>query len=248
MKKPSLLTRINLLTRAIIFLILLVVTLAPYSVLCLMAFIFPLRVRYAMVTGWTRLMVWFLRKICSLEYDIEGLENIPKDRNGIVLSKHQSTWETFLLPSLFPLSAIITKRELTWVPCFGWGLVASEPIAINRSDKSSAMEQILTKGKQALDQGRWIIIFPEGTRIAPGSAGNYRSGGARLAIHAGNYPIIPVAHNAGYFWRKGQFAKKPGTIKVVIGPAIETKGRTPEDIMDEVKDWIETTAKRIGGE
>ncbi|MEO8400542.1 MAG: lysophospholipid acyltransferase family protein [Gammaproteobacteria bacterium] len=185
-----------------------------------------------------------MKVICQIDYHVEGLENIPKNRNGVVLCKHQSTWETFFLPSFFHQAAIIVKRELLWVPFFGWGMATIDPIAINRSDKANAMQQVISKGKKCLAAGRWILMFPEGTRIAPGKIGNYRMGGARLAVSAG-CPVIPVAHNAGRFWPKGKFLKKPGTIQMVIGPVIETAGRTPEDVMAEVKAWIETTILKI---
>ena len=149
------------------------------------------------------------------------------------------------MPGLFEAPAIITKRELLWVPFFGWAFATIEPIAINRSDKATAMEQVITKGKKCLEQGRWVLVFPEGTRIPWGKIGKYRLGGARLAIAAGGYPILPVAHNAGYFWGKNTFIKKPGTVRVVIGPLIETKDRTPEAVTEEVKNWIENTILRI---
>jgi len=243
----KLLKQFNLFLRSLIFLILFCVIIFPYSILCLMAMIFPLRVRYAMVSGWTGWMIWLLKVTCRVDYKIEGLENIPKDQACVVLSKHQSTWETLILPTLFHETAIIIKRELLWLPCFGWGLMVIDPIAINRSKKSSAMEQILTKGKRCLEQGRCILIFPEGTRMPVGTVGNYRPGGARVAINAGGYPIIPVAHNAGRYWPKRKFIKLPGTVHMVIGKPIETKNRQPEEVTEEVKNWIESTMKRIDG-
>ena len=215
-----------------------------YSFICVLAYPFPFRIRYKMIAEFVGMNIWFLKVICRVNYRIEGLENIPKDRVGIVLSKHQSTWETFLLPRLFRHSAIILKRELLWVPFFGWGLRLVDPIAINRSAKSNAMEQIIEKGKKALDSGRFIIIFPEGTRIPYGKVGNYRSGGARLAVATG-YPVIPVAHNAGRYWSKRGILKYPGTIRVVIGAPIETKGRKHEEVLAEVKNWIESTVKKL---
>jgi 1-acyl-sn-glycerol-3-phosphate acyltransferase len=244
MKKLSLLQKIKYFISACIFALILFGTVIPYSFLCLIALIFPLRVRYAMVMAWNRLLIWSLRVFCGINYHLEGAENIPKDRNGVVLSKHQSAWETFFLPEFFHQAAIIVKQELMWIPFFGWGLLSIEPIAINRKEKSSAMEQILKKGKNALDQGRWVLMFPEGTRIAPGNTGNYRQGGARLATHTG-YPIIPVAHNAGHYWPRRGFLKRPGTVHVVIGPLIETKNRSADEVLAEAKNWIETTMKRI---
>jgi 1-acyl-sn-glycerol-3-phosphate acyltransferase len=131
-----------------------------------------------------------------------------------------------------------------WLPFFGWGLATIDPIAINRSKKTNAMEQIIKKGKVCLDAGRWILVFPEGTRIPYGKVGHYKAGGARLAVTTG-YPVIPVAHNAGRYWSKRGFIKKPGTVQMVIGPLIETKNKTPDEVLAEVKDWIEGTIKKI---
>src|SRR3990167_3746852 len=234
----------NLLIRSLLFTVILIVIIIPYSFLCLCSLPLPLRYRCILVMSWTNLMIWILKVICRVNYEVRGLKNIPKDRNSIILSKHQSTWETFFLPGLFGQPAIILKRELFWVPFFGWGLAVIDPIAINRRDSSSAMEQIISKGKRCLDAGRWILVFPEGTRIPYGKIGNYRLGGARLAVATG-YPVLPIAHNAGRFWEKRTFIKKPGTIQVVIGPLIETKNRKPEEVMEQVKNWIEETIVQI---
>jgi 1-acyl-sn-glycerol-3-phosphate acyltransferase len=185
-----------------------------------------------------------LKKICHIDYRIEGIENIPKDQHGILMCKHSSAWETFFLPLYFHTPAAIAKRELAWVPFFGWGLIVMDPIFINRKNKRSAMQQIIEKGRRCLQAGRWIMVFPEGTRVPYGTVGHYRLGGARLAAETG-YPILPIAHNAGRFWPRRSFIKRPGTITVVIGPLIESKGRSPEDLLAETKDWIETTMKRL---
>lgn len=237
MKKYS---TLNLFIRSCLFSLFMITTTFFYSFICLAAWLLPLRYRYALVMSWNRLNLWALKIICHIRYTIKGLENVPADRNGIILSKHQSAWETLFLPTHFFEPAIIIKRELLWIPFFGWGLATLQPIAINRNQKSSAMAQILQQGKQYLDRGRWVLVFPEGTRIAPGKVGNYRTGGARLAVHTG-YPILPIAHNAGYFWSKRQFIKQPGTIQVVLGPLIETKNRKPEEVLAEAKAWIEET-------
>ena len=157
-----------------------------------------------------------------------------------------STRETFLLPTLFHQAAIILKKELLWVPFFGWGLAIIDPIVINRKNCKSAMDQVLQQGKKCLSEGRWILVFPEGTRIAPGAPSKFHLGGARLAV-AAEAPVIPVAHNAGEHWPKRGFLKIPGTIQVVIGPLIETKGRSPEEVMQEVKIWIETETAKVSG-
>lgn len=244
MKMKSRLHKINMFLRSLFFVIFLPLYTIPYSFICMSCWVLPFRLRYKVIMAWTGIMVWMLKHVCYIEYRIEGLENIPKDRNGIILSKHQSTWETFFLPTLFHESAIILKRELLWIPFFGWGLAIIEPIAINRKAGSSAMEQIIKKGRKCLQRGRWILVFPEGTRIAPRKQGKYRIGGARLATTTG-YPVVPVAHNAGTYWPKNGFIKKPGTIRVVIGPLIETKDKKPEDVLEQAKNWIEKTMTRL---
>lgn len=246
MKKYSHLQRINIVLRSLIFTIFMSTFTFFYSFFCVAANILPFRCRYAIIMFWNKAIVSALKIICKVDYKIEGLEHIPKDRTGIILCKHQSTWETFMVPTLFHHAAIILKKELLWVPFFGWGLAIIDPIAINRKDPTSAMDQIIAKGKKCLGEGRWILVFPEGTRIAAGHTGKYRLGGARLAT-ATDAPIIPVAHNAGRHWPKRGFIKTPGTIRLVIGQLIETEGRTSEDVMDEAKTWIEKTVKEIGG-
>jgi 1-acyl-sn-glycerol-3-phosphate acyltransferase len=208
------------------------------------AFVLPLRYRHALIRGFLRVYIWVLAKVCHITYKVEGLENIPKHGCAVVLSKHQSTWETFFLPLIFHDPAVIIKRELLWMPFFGWGLASTDPIAINRSDKSSAMQQLITKGKKCLDDGRWVIVFPEGTRVPSGHVGHYKLGGPRLASATG-YPVIPVAVNSGRFWPRRRFIKQPGTVHVVIGPVIQSQGRTPAEILDLAKTWIETTVTRL---
>lgn len=241
----SWLNKINLFLRSLLFSVTMIVVTIPYSFLCLFAGItMPLHYRCRIIQWWTSGVIWLLKVCCQVNYTVEGLENIPKNRNGIIFSKHQSTWETFYLQSTFPDMAIILKRELCWVPFFGWGLATTSPIAINRGKTSTAMQQIFTQGKKCLDQGRWVLIFPEGTRIPYGKVGNYKQGGARLAIETG-YPIIPIAHDAGRYWPKRSFIKKPGTIRVVIGPLIESEGYTAEELTEKAKSWIEETIHRL---
>ena len=246
MKKHSHCQRISIVLRSLIFTVFMATFTFFYSFLCVAANVLPFRCRYAIIMAWNKIIVGALKIICRVDYKIEGLENIPKDRTGIILSKHQSSWETFMIPTLFPNAAIILKKELLWVPFFGWGLAIIDPIAINRKDSKNAMEQVISQGKKCLANGRWILVFPEGTRISAGQTGKYRLGGARLA-HATHAPIVPVAHNAGRHWPKRGFIKKAGTITMVIGKPIETEGRTPEDINEEAMSWIEKTVKEIGG-
>jgi 1-acyl-sn-glycerol-3-phosphate acyltransferase len=244
MQRNSWLHRTNIFIRSLFFTVFVAIYIFFYSFISVALFPFPLRYRFICIMAWTRSIIWLLQKLCYINYEVEGWENIPKDRNGIIMCKHQSTWETFFIPGHFYEPAIILKRELLWIPFFGWGLATIDPIAINRNAKRSAMDQIISKGKKCLDAKRWILVFPEGTRMAPGQIGKYHMGGARLATNTG-YPILPIAHNAGRFWPKRGFLKKPGTVKVVIGPMIETKDRSSEDVLAETKSWIEETMRRI---
>jgi 1-acyl-sn-glycerol-3-phosphate acyltransferase len=165
--------------------------------------------------------------------------------NAIILSKHQSAWETIALRGILPFNqAWVLKRELMWVPIFGWALAMVNPIAINRKAGREAARQVITQGTQRLEQGRYVIIFPEGTRVAPGERKKYGHGGAMLAEKSG-YPIIPIAHNAGVFWRRRGLKKYPGTIQVVIGPRIETQGLSMKEIHQRVEDWIESTVESL---
>lgn len=235
---------INLFFRSLLFSIFSLTSIFFYSFIILFSLLLPLRYRHVLIRFFLQTYINVLKGLCGIDYEIEGLENIPQNRNGVVLCKHQSTWETFMLPLLFHDSAVIAKRELLWIPFFGWGLAASDPITINRGDKSTAMQQVIAKGKKCLEQGRWILLFPEGTRIPSGQVGQYKLGGARLAVATG-FPVIPVAHNAGRFWPRRKFIKRPGKVKMVIGPLIETAGRTPEEVMEEAKGWIEGTMVKI---
>lgn len=235
----------NLFIRSLLFLILSVSSICLFSTFCVVSLLFlSLKQRFYLIQKFLGFNIYLLKKICLIDYEVEGLENIPKDRIGIILSKHQSTWETFFLPLFFNNPAIISKREILWIPFFGWGLATAKPIIIDRKKRFLSMQQIYIKGKQSLEEGRWILIFPEGTRIPPGKIGRYKLGGARLAAETG-YPILPIAVNSGRYWGRRQFIKQPGTIKVVIGPLIESKGRTPEELLYLTKYWIEKTMVRI---
>lgn len=236
----------NLFIRSLIFSIYSITSIVLYSFLVVFAVVLPLKTRHAIIRVFLRAYIGVLKFVCHIDYKVEGLKNLPKHGNGIFFSKHQSTWETMFLPLIFHDPAAILKRELLWIPFFGWGAAVAKPIAINRNNKSSAMKQIITQGRACLDAGRWVMVFPEGTRVAPGKVGHYHLGGARLAAATG-YPVYPVAHNAGRCWPRRKFLKIPGTITVAIGPRIESKDRTPDVIMAEAKEWIETTMQRIDG-
>lgn len=188
-------------------------------------------------------MLFLLRVICGVEYRVLGAEHIPK-KPSIVLSKHQSAWETLAFQKIFPPQVWVLKKELLRIPFFGWGLAMTSPIAIDRSSGKAALEQVVEQGRDRLRQGFWVVIFPEGTRIAPGKKGKYRIGGAWLATHV-NVPVVPVAHNAGEFWGRNSFIKRPGTITVSIGAPIDPAGMEPGDLNVLVEAWIEAEVKRI---
>ena len=199
--------------------------------------------RYRITSGWAHLMLFLLRVICGIRYRVIGAEHIPQTP-GIVLSKHQSAWETLAFQEIFPPQVWVLKKELLLVPFFGWGLAMTSPIAIDRSSKKAALKQIVSQGKDRLKKGFWIVVFPEGTRIAPGEKGRYGIGGAWLATHTGA-PVVPVAHNAGRFWGKNALIKLPGTITVSIGAPIDPTGMEPGDLNARVESWIEAEVARI---
>jgi len=207
------------------------------ATLALLTLPLPFEYRFRFISQYARFNIWWLEKTCAVNYVVQGMENIPAT-NGILMCKHQSTWETLILQKIFPSQVWVLKRELLWVPFFGWALALLEPIAIDRGAGRKAIKQLINQGKAKLAQGRWVVIYPEGTRMAPGVRGRYALGGAILAEHSG-YPIVPIAHNAGEFWPRRQFLKRPGTIRVVIGPSILTQDRKAQDINKDVEDWIE---------
>jgi 1-acyl-sn-glycerol-3-phosphate acyltransferase len=208
-------------------------------------FLLPLapRRRYAVITWWSRIVLAWLRLTCAVRFEVEGREHLPAGP-AVVLAKHQSTWETLGFQSIFPAQTWVLKRELLRIPFFGWGLAATWPVAIDRAAGKEALRQVIDQGKERLAGGFWMIVFPEGTRVAPGTRGRYAVGGAMLAEKAGA-PVVPVAHNAGEHWPKGGFIKYPGTIRVVIGPVIEPAGRKASEITSAAEAWIEGQMARI---
>jgi 1-acyl-sn-glycerol-3-phosphate acyltransferase len=173
-----------------------------------------------------------------------GRENIPPGP-CVILCKHQSAWETMALQEIFPPQVWLIKRELLWIPFFGWGLAMLSPIAIDRGSGIRALRQLVTQGTDRLRRGFWVVVFPEGTRTAPGQRGRYQTGGALLATKAG-VPVVPVALNAGEVWPRNAFVKHPGTVTVSIGPAIDTRDGAAGDITARAEEWIETEMQRIG--
>jgi len=216
-----------------------------FALLICGSFWLPPRIRNEECAWYTRLFVWFAKHLCRIDYEVIGRENIP-DKPFIVLSKHSSTWETLALESFFAPGSFVAKRELLWVPFFGWGFALSSPITINRKAGSQAMEQMIEQGKERLQKrGFTIVVFPEGTRIKAGTKGKYKTGGARLAIGC-EVPILPVAHNAGYCWPRHPWKKYPGKVTMSILPPIETTGRSLAELNDEVERVIEAEVARLG--
>lgn len=233
--------------RALIYQILLVVTVIPYAIACLIWMPLPLSLRYRLTVGWPRLAIWGAKVILGLRWQVKGWENLP-DGPAIVLSKHQSAWETMFFAAYLPRNVcFVYKRELHRIPFFGWGLALLRMIPIDRSRGRDAFEQVIRVGRERLAEGRWPLLFPEGTRMAPGKTGRYKMGGALLA-QATRAPVIPIAHNAGELWPRKAFIKKPGLITVSIGPLIATDGLTATEINAKVQEWIEGEMRRLNPE
>lgn len=229
--------------RAFLFWLGFIITTGFFGSLILLLFFTPSSFRLKIARLWSLANSFLLKVFCGIDFEVRGKENL-NHKTAIILSKHQSTWETITLHSILPLVRWVFKRELMYIPVFGWALALTDPIALNRGAGRAAINQLVSKGTKKLNDGKWIIMFPEGTRTAPGKTHKYKIGGALLAENSG-YPVIPVAHNAGEFWPRHSFIKWPGTISVVIGPAIETKGRSANEINEEVFNWIENTMKEI---
>ena len=214
-----------------------------FATLALPALMMPYRARYRVLMGWASLNVKWLEVTCGLRHRVEGLENVP-ERAAVLLCKHQSTWETLILPRYFSPQTWVLKRELLRIPLFGWGLATLRPIAIDRAAGRSALEQVVEQGRRRLSEGLWVVVFPEGTRVAPGERRRYRIGGAVLAATTGR-PVVPVAHNAGDYWPRRGFLKRPGTIRLVIGTPIESRGRSATEVNERAAEWIESTVEAL---
>ena len=199
--------------------------------------------RYWVVTNWSRSLMWALRVLCGIDYRVTGIENIP-DRPAIVYSKHQSAWETLALQAIFPPQVYIAKKELLWLPLVGWGMFILSQIFVDRGAGAAARDKMVRDARDRMNKGFWIAIFPEGTRTAPGTRRKYKRGGAELAI-ALDVPLVPVALNSGEFWPRNTWAKRPGTVTVVIGKPIWPEGRDGVALTEAAETWIEAEVERI---
>ena len=230
--------------RSALFALALLLITPPYALVALATFPLPRMARYRVISGWSRLVVRLAKLILGIDWRVEGQENLPS-RPAVILAKHQSAWETMAFQLIFPPQVLVLKRELLWIPFFGWGLALMSPIAIDRSRGLAALREIARRGRERLAQGFWVVVFPEGTRVAPGATREYHPGGAWLACASGAL-VVPVAHNAGRFWPRNAFVKRPGTVTVRIGPPIDAANRDAKTVNELAKTWIEEQQRALG--
>ncbi|MBB3197241.1 lysophospholipid acyltransferase family protein [Roseateles terrae] len=234
--------------RSLLFVLWLAVTVIPWgtAVVLVSPFLSSTRL-YWMCAGWLTVAMWGARVICGVRWKVQGMEHLPKGprESVILLSKHQSTWETFAYPMLMPRPlAYVFKRELIYVPFFGWAMARLDMIHIDRSKRSEAWSKVAAQGKRLAAQGTWVIMFPEGTRVARGTAGDYKTGGTRLAVETGQ-PVVPIAVNSARCWPRKSFLLRPGVVDISVGPQIPSTGRAPAELMQEVQAWIEAEMRRL---
>lgn len=237
-------SRFFLVLRSVLFLLVLPIPTVVWAFACFLFAPLPYATRYWLTARWNVFVIGTARVLCGIRYRIIGLENLP-DGPAILLSKHQSAWETIFFMCVMPRPVVfVFKKELLYIPFFGWGLALLRMIPIDRSKGRDAFAQVLEHGRKRLNEGRWIVMFPEGTRIPVGQRGRYKGGGTRLAVETAT-PIVPIALNSGECWPKNSFVKKPGLITVSIGKPISPEGRTPADLIEQVEHWIESEMRVI---
>ncbi len=229
--------------RSTLFAALMVLITPPYALVAVLVRPASPLFRYRVITGWCKIITALAWGVCGVRYRVEGREHLPQ-APAIILCKHQSAWETISLQGIFPPHVYVFKRELLRIPFFGWGLASLPMIAIDRAAGKGALAQVVEQGRERLSQGFWVLLFPEGTRVAPGKSARYKIGGAWLAAETGT-PVLPVAHNAGECWPKNSFFKYPGEVVVSIGPPIPAQGKSAETINAEVERWIESRMRQI---
>ncbi len=239
--------------RSALFVLWMTATVIPWALFALVLSIFIRGQRlYWPTMMWLRVAIWGCRVICGVQHRLHGMEHLPTraDSHAAVLlaCKHQSTWETFALPGLMPHPlAYVFKRELLYVPFFGWAMGRLDMIHIDRSKRTEAWNKVAAQGKRLFAEGVWVIMFPEGTRIDRGQVGTYKTGASRLAIDAG-VPIVPIAATSARCWPRKSFLVRPGVIDISIGKPIPTAGRKPDELMREVEAWIEAEMRRLDPE
>lgn len=231
--------------RSVLFVLWMIVTVVPIALAVVVASIFIRgNLLYRMCAGWLWLVIQGARVICGVKFRVQGMQHLP-DGPAVLLPKHQSTWETFAFPVLMPRPlSYVFKRELIFIPFFGWAISRLDMVHIDRSRKAEAWNRVAAQGRKFMAQGNWVIMFPEGTRIPRGHAGAYKAGGTRLAIQT-HTPVVPIAVTSAKCWPRKSFMLRPGVIDVSIGQAIDSEGRKPEELMNEVKTWIEGEMRRL---
>ena len=235
--------KFGLLLRSCLFTAFQILVTPPFAVIAFTTLPLPPLARCRIIALWARMIIAAAAAICGIRYRVLGAERIPR-QSCVVLSKHQSAWETMVFQLIFPPQVYVIKRSLLWIPFFGWGLALTSPIAIDRSSGMRALKQLLAQGMQRLACGLWVVVYPEGTRMPPGSRGRYQNGGAAIAIRA-HAPVLPVAHNAGHCWPRNGFLKYPGLITISIGTAIDSRGKKAEAITQAAEQWIEAEMSRL---
>lgn len=237
-------SRISLFLRSLLFTVLMMLATLIWVPLCFIFAPLPYARRYYWTSRWNVFVIWAARVVCGIRYQIKGWENLP-DAPVILLSKHQSAWETIFYLEAMPRPLVfVYKKALNYIPFFGWGIALLRMIPIDRSKGRDAFGQILEQGRKRLADGQWIIMFPEGTRIAVGKRGKYKTGGTRLAVETGTL-VVPIAVNSGECWPKNSFVKKPGVITVSIGKPLSPQGLNPTELMQQVENWIESEMRVI---
>jgi 1-acyl-sn-glycerol-3-phosphate acyltransferase len=231
--------------RSLLYTTLLFLTTMAFGVVVLVSALLPLTIeqRYVIPRTWGRFECWLASVICGIGYVVEGQQNLP-DEPFVSLWKHSTAWETMAQMFVVPTASWLLKREVLWIPIVGWAVSTYKPIAINRRAGHSAVNQVVKQGRERLAAGMGVVVYPEGTRVAPGQTRKYGISGALLAVEAG-VPVVPIAHNAGFFWRRRSLLKRPGTIYVVIGPPIDTRGLDPRQVNERAQQWIEATIAEI---
>ncbi len=227
-----------------IFFIYIIISFTIIGVLILLATLLSFPTRYWLSKVWVQTLLWAAKVCCGITHEIEGLENLPLDRPAIVLSNHQSAWETVAFRQFLPMHTTLLKRSLLWIPFGGWALATLKPIAIDRKNQRAALKILMEQGAAALNEGLWVVAFPEGTRTAPGENRPFSAGGAMLA-HKTGCVVVPLAHNAGEVWPRYSFLKYPGVIKVKIGPVIEVSDKKAKEINKLAEDWVRTALAQM---
>jgi 1-acyl-sn-glycerol-3-phosphate acyltransferase len=233
------------LLRSIVFALAAALITPPYAFLALAIFFLPPMTRYRIISTWSVSIVWLARIICGVRWKVTGMERLPAVPS-IILAKHQSAWETLAFQAIFPPQVWVLKRSLLWVPFVGWGIGMLSPIAIDRSQRIRALKQTLEQGRARLAQGFWVVVFPEGSRVDPGTRGTWQIGGAWLAAHAGA-PVVPVAVNSGELWPRNGFIKHPGTIEVMVLEPIDPAGMKAEALSKLVEQRVEDAMLQLNG-